>query len=369
MEFLKRPFARTEIRFIVVGVLVLSLPVLPARADAPKEFEKLEAQMEAAFDAYVDALAAYHEHDAEGQHAGAESAKPGEKPKDDRLAVLKKMDALAQSTLAKPSGARIAIQTFVWSAMFEMDLENLFARFERVAKYYADDDGIAEVVAMVPDVYTTSAKPADWAGGLDRIAQSTKNKELKSAALFATGQLHLERDRLPLAKKAFQQVVKLEADDESVRLAKGFVFEIGHLQVGMTAPDFTVKTLDGKEITLKSLRGKVVLLDFWAMWCPGCLVETPTLKAAAERFADKPFVILGVSLDDFREMLVAGLEQKKLPGIQTWEESGRENPVAELYNAQVLPAWYIIDAKGVIRARDTFGDELIPAIEKALAGN
>ncbi len=76
MEFRKRSFARTEIHLIVVGMLVLSLPVLPTRADAPKEFEKLEAQMEAAFDAYVDALAAHHERDAEGEHTGTESAKP-----------------------------------------------------------------------------------------------------------------------------------------------------------------------------------------------------------------------------------------------------------------------------------------------------
>ena len=365
---LRRNGTRTRIRLIVVGVLAVSLPVLPVRADALEDFEKLETKMETAFDAYVDALAAHDRHNAEGEHDTAKPPKPGEKPKDPRLAVLKKMDALAQSTLTKPSGAGIAIQTFVWSAMFDMDPENLFTRFERVAKYHANDNGIADVVAMVPDVYSTSAKPADWADGLDRIARSTKSTELKSSALFATGLLHMNSDKLPLAKKAFQRVVELKTDDESVRLANGFVFEIGHLQLGMTAPDFTAKTLDGKDITLKSLRGKVVLLDFWAMWCPGCLVETPTLKAAAERFADEPFVILAVSLDDFREMLVSGLEQKHLPGIQTWDESGRENPVAELYNAQFLPTWYLIDAKGFIRARDTFGEELIPAITKALAG-
>lgn len=84
------------------------------------------------------------------------------------------------------------------------------------------------------------------------------------------------------------------------------------------------------------------------------------------RLKGKPFEILSVSLDDLRELLVHVVEEKKVPGVQTWGKSGRENPIAELYNAYSLPSWFLLDEKGVIRARDSFDDALIPAIESIL---
>lgn len=87
------------------------------------------------------------------------------------------------------------------------------------------------------------------------------------------------------------------------------------------------------------------------------------------RLKGKPFEILAISLDDIRELLVHVVDEQKIPGIQTWEESGRENRIAELYNANALPVWYLLDEKGVIRARDPFGDKLIPAIEGVLAAS
>lgn len=84
------------------------------------------------------------------------------------------------------------------------------------------------------------------------------------------------------------------------------------------------------------------------------------------RLKGKPFEILSVSLDDLRELLAHMVEKKKVPGVQTWEKSGRENPIAEMYNAYGLPSWFLLDEKGVIRARDPFDDALIPAIESVL---
>ena len=85
------------------------------------------------------------------------------------------------------------------------------------------------------------------------------------------------------------------------------------------------------------------------------------------RLKGKPFEILAVSLDDAREFLVQIVEQKSIPGIHTWDEQGRDNPIAEMYNAFSLPSWFLLDEKGVIRARDPFGDKLIPAVESIFA--
>ena len=94
--------------------------------------------------------------------------------------------------------------------------------------------------------------------------------------------------------------------------------------------------------------------------------EIPHLKTAVSRFKDKPFEILAVSCDDDRAALANLLKLRKPPGIQTWHKKGPANPAAELYNVQGYPTWFLVDADGVIRARDAFGDDLIPAVEKAM---
>jgi len=81
------------------------------------------------------------------------------------------------------------------------------------------------------------------------------------------------------------------------------------------------------------------------------------------RLSGKPFEILAVSVDDERSELVRLLENKKPPGIHTWDAKGRENPVAELYNVYGLPTWYVIDGKGIIRHRDPDPDQLVTVIE------
>ncbi len=83
------------------------------------------------------------------------------------------------------------------------------------------------------------------------------------------------------------------------------------------------------------------------------------------RFKDK-FEILSISADDHREAIDSLLKTIKIPGIQTWDMTDDKYPLLELYNIQGFPTWYLLDANGVIRARDPLGDGLIPAIKAAL---
>jgi peroxiredoxin len=338
--------------FLTRAIVVLTAIAAPQslRAGPKEDFAKLEDEMESAHEEFVSA------------HEAGGDAKPA--ADDRRLDILKKMDALADSANGLPDGAEIAVRTFLWSARFEMDREKLVSRFERIATYHSGSDSTLEAFEAVPYVYRLSATPETWTRSLRRIVDQTDKKEIKLGALRTEGLVQLDAGKPPAARAAFEEITRLGADADAVKLARGYLFEIEHLQIGMPAPDFTARTIDGKEISLKSLRGKVVLLDFWATWCGKCLTEMSHLKAAAERFKDKPFVIVGVSLDDFKEMLVATIEQKGLPGLQIWDDTGRENPVGVLYNVQDLPQWYLIDADGVIRARNPFGEKLIPSVDR-----
>lgn len=341
---------------VLAQVVVFGTAACDRAAAGPiEDFYALEEKMAEAHELYADA------------HGGA-AHETGAKLPDPRLGILEKIDKLADATLDQPAGASIAGGAFYWSWNLDLDLKKLHARFDRLAKHHPDNASLDDVLGQAAAA-ALGVGPADaWAKSLERLAKASKREKTQIKALVALGQVQLGTKHAAAAKTAFEKILKISTDADYVKLAKGYIFEIEHLQVGMVAPGFAGKTLDGKEVSLKSLRGKVVLLDFWATWCAPCVAELPHLKEAAARLKDRPFEILSVSLDDEREGLESVVKAVKFPGIKLWDPKGWENPVSALYNVQSIPAWFLIDAKGVIRARDMFGPALMPAIEKALGG-
>jgi peroxiredoxin len=122
--------------------------------------------------------------------------------------------------------------------------------------------------------------------------------------------------------------------------------------VGRTAPDFTVETLDGKEIKLSALRGQVVVLDFWAAWCGPCVRAFPFLERAHKSFAGKPVMFVGVCSDQ-RSQLSKIKSTVTQNGLTFPVALDREGRVAGAYKVQGFPTTMLIDQNGVIRSRDT----------------
>ncbi|MDZ4807656.1 MAG: TlpA disulfide reductase family protein [Bacteroidota bacterium] len=133
--------------------------------------------------------------------------------------------------------------------------------------------------------------------------------------------------------------------------------------IGSPAPDFTMKDVNGKNITLSDYRGKYVLLDFWASWCVPCRKDNPYVKAAYEKFKDKDFVIIGVSLDENGVNWKKAIEKDQLPWIHI-SDFKKENEVAMLYGVQPIPDNFLISPEGKIIERGLHGNE----VEKILAG-
>ena len=188
---------------------------------------------------------------------------------------------------------------------------------------------------------------------------------IKVSAYDALGALRLAAGETGPAKEAFESVIKLSPDNELAQRAKGYIFEIEHLQPGMVAPVFTARTLDGAEFSSASLRGTPFLLNFWASWCPRCVGEVPELKAAVQTMQEKgrPFEVVAVSIDEDDKSVAATAQAVGMPGIILRPEGGFEHPVAKLFNVQSMPTWYLIDAEGIIRARDPLGKKLPAALE------
>jgi len=141
-------------------------------------------------------------------------------------------------------------------------------------------------------------------------------------------------------------------------------FDKWHLvRIGEQAPDFTVTTLAGKQAKLSDLRGKVVLLDFWATWCAPCIAELPNVKSAHDEFGkDGEFVVLGISLDTKADTVRSFMKGKQFPWEQAVLGPAETNPVAQKYFVAGIPATFLIDREGKVVGRDLRGRALHQAL-------
>lgn len=138
--------------------------------------------------------------------------------------------------------------------------------------------------------------------------------------------------------------------------------------VGQVAPDFTLNDTNDNPVKLSDLRGKYVLIDFWASWCGPCRGENPHVVEAYHKYKDKGFTILGVSLDSDKEQWLKAIEDDKLEWTHVSDLKGWKSDVAKLYAVSGIPANWLLDPDGVIIARDLHGAGLEEALEEYLGG-
>ncbi len=129
--------------------------------------------------------------------------------------------------------------------------------------------------------------------------------------------------------------------------------------------DIKFTAVDGTKVDLTSLKGKVVLIDFWATWCPPCRAEVPNVVATYKKFHDKGFEIVGISLDQSKEKLLAFTKENGMVWPQYFDGKGWENEISSKYGIDGIPAMWLVGKDGKVVSTNA-REDLEGQVEKLL---
>ncbi len=185
------------------------------------------------------------------------------------------------------------------------------------------------------------------------------NQRDKAIEMFT--QLQKDFPGTDAAKKIDEIIASIKKAEEADKIQ-------GALAVDTVFPDFEVKDLDGKPLALSRYKGKVVMIDFWATWCGPCVGEVPNVVGVYQKYHDKGFEIIGVSLDKEgdKAKLAAFIKEHHMPWSQFYDGKYWQNEMAVKCGVRSIPATYLLDGTGKIIAKNVRGDTLEPAVKKAL---
>lgn len=237
----------------------------------------------------------------------------------------------------------------------------------------AEDKG--EAVEFLLEAYSTT-------GNDKRVTEliRTKFDAIKAGAdfnpqeLFATTSMLFEHLVEAGDKEGAKELIasateKSKGHEMGPKLAQAFggmAQKLNQPGVGDVMPiKFT--SVQGEEIDLAAMRGKVVLVDFWATWCGPCIAELPNVQETYAKHHDKGFEIIAISLDKDKDKLTEFIEAKKMPWPQYFDGKGWQNEISTGFGISSIPATFLIGVDGKIVATNLRGDALEKAVAEQLA--
>jgi peroxiredoxin len=203
---------------------------------------------------------------------------------------------------------------------------------------------------------------------LNSFAEDYAGTRQAAIALLNRGALAARAGQYEKATKSLEQA-KQEAGGNP-QLLRAIDRQLGQLKIrpGKTPPNFTATTIDGQQISLDKLEGKVVLLDFWATWCQPCLAELPNVTRVYKKYHKQGFEIVSISLDRTKQALTQFVKQRDIEWYQIYDRGRpRSQSIAGQYGVRGIPRMILVGADGEIIADRLRGGQLGQAVQSALA--
>ena len=150
------------------------------------------------------------------------------------------------------------------------------------------------------------------------------------------------------------------------RMIKERIDRLEKTEGGAKAPDFTLEDINGNQVTMSAVKGKIKIIDFWASWCGPCRMNNPALRKLYEEYHSKGLEVIGVSLDNKKANWQMAVEKDALTWINVSSLKGWKCDVAKQYNVTSIPALFVLDENNNIIATGLRGEQLKNFIQERL---
>jgi len=201
--------------------------------------------------------------------------------------------------------------------------------------------------------------------GVRKLQKEFPKRTELNGLFLQIGEGRLNQGEVEKARTLAKEVVDAKPDAELKDAAEQLLAKLD--RVGKPL-NIKFKAVDGRDVDLAGMKGKVVLVDFWATWCGPCMAELPKVKATYEKLHDKGFEIVGISFDRDIEKLKQVVAREKMLWPQYFEGQGEGNKYGEEFGISGIPTMWLVDKKGVLRELNA-RDKLEEKAEKLLAEN